>query len=61
MKPNSKLSTLNSQLKSAGLRVDYVECVDAQTLEPRKKVAKGCCVLVAAYDGKTRLIDNILI
>ena len=27
----------------------------------RKKVAKGCCVLVAAYDGKTRLIDNILI
>ena len=61
LKPNSKLSTLNSQLKSAGLRVDYVECVDAQTLEPRKKVAKGCCVLVAAYDGKTRLIDNILI
>ena len=61
LKPNSKLSTLSSQLKSAGLRVDYVECVDAQTLEPRKKVAKGCCVLVAAYDGKTRLIDNILI
>ena len=22
---------------------------------------KGCCVLVAAYDGKTRLIDNVLI
>ena len=48
-------------IEKAGLRVDYVECVDATTLEPRRKVAKGCCVLVAAYDGKTRLIDNILI
>ena len=44
-----------------GLKVDYVACVDAETLEPRKKIAKGTCVLVAAYDGKTRLIDNILI
>ena len=48
-------------IAKAGLRVDYVECVDAETLEPRKRIAKGCCVLVAAYDGKTRLIDNILI
>ena len=61
MKPGARLSSLAASLKSAGLRVDYVECVDAETLEPRKKVAKGCCVLVAAYDGKTRLIDNILI
>ena len=52
---------LRSELEKAGLKVDYVECVDAETLEPRKKIAKGCCVLVAAYDGKTRLIDNILI
>ena len=55
------LKSLKSFLERAGLRVDYVECVDAETLEPRKKVAKGCCVLVAAYCGKTRLIDNILI
>ena len=61
MKPGARLSSLAASLKSAGLRVDYVECVDAETLEPRKKVAKGCCVLVAAYDGKTRLIDYILI
>jgi len=60
-KPNSKLSTLRAQLKAAGLVVDYVECVDAKTLEPRKKAAKGTCVLVAAYAGKTRLIDNILL
>lgn len=48
-------------LEKAGLRVDYVECVDAETLEPRKKIAKGCCVLVAAYCGKTRLIDNVVV
>ena len=55
------LATLAADLEKAGLAVDYVACVDAETLEPRKKVEKGCCVLVAAYDGKTRLIDNILI
>ena len=49
------------EIEKAGLRVDYVECVDAETLEPRRKVEKGCCVLVAAYCGKTRLIDNCLI
>ena len=48
-------------IAKAGLRVDYVECVDAETLEPRKQVKKGCCVLVAAYAGKTRLIDNRVI
>ena len=59
--PFKSLASLKSFLERAGLRVDYVECVDAETLEPRKKIAKGCCVLVAAYDGKTRLIDNILV
>ena len=55
------LRGLRADLEKAGLKVDYVECVDAETLEPRKKPVKGCCVLVAAYCGKTRLIDNILI
>ena len=48
-------------LEKAGLKVDYVECVDAETLEPRKRPAKGCCVLAAVFDGKTRLIDNVLL
>ena len=48
-------------IAKAGLKVDYVECVDAETLEPRSRIAKGCCVLVAAYCGKTRLIDNIVV
>ena len=48
-------------ISKAGLKVDYVECVDAVTLLPRKRIARGCCVLVAAYCGKTRLIDNVII
>ena len=52
---------VSEALKAAGLKVDYVECVDASTLEPVKTLSSGTCVLVAVYDGKTRLIDNVLI
>ena len=58
LKELKTLRGLRTSLEKAGLKVDYVECVDAETLEPRHKVEKGCCVLVAAYCGKTRLIDN---
>lgn len=61
LKGSGGLSGLRKSLTKAGLKVDYVECVDAETLEPRKQVKKGCCVLVAAYAGKTRLIDNRVI
>ena len=55
------LRQLSARLEKAGLRVDYVSCVDAETLEPCAKPKKGACVLVAAYCGKTRLIDNVLL
>ena len=55
------LATIAANIERAGLRLDYLTAVDAETLEPRKKPAKGCCVLVAAYCGKTRLIDNVLL
>ena len=58
---NSSLAVLRDSLESAGLKVDYVEAVDAESLVPVKKIAKGVCVLVAAYCGKTRLIDNVVI
>ena len=56
--------TLNSYKKrlcDAGLKLDYVEAVDSKTLRPAKKLKRGVCVLVAAYAGKTRLIDNLII
>ena len=45
-------------LEGAGLVVDYVEAVDADTLKPVKTLAKGTAILLAVYCGKTRLIDN---
>lgn len=54
-----RFSQLSQRLEKAGLKVDYVEAVDAATLENVEKPKKGDVVLVAAYSGKTRLIDNI--
>jgi pantoate--beta-alanine ligase len=46
------------RLEKASLKVDYVECVDAGTLSPRRRLGPGAAVLVAAFSGRTRLIDN---
>ena len=40
-------------------RIDYVELVDAETLQPVEIVGLNSVLLVAVYFGKTRLIDNI--
>ena len=45
----------------AAVRLDYVEIVDPQTLEPEAAVTKRVLVAVAAFVGQTRLIDNILL
>ena len=44
-----------------GLKTDYVEIVDAESLEPVTVLRKRSLVLIAAHVGKTRLIDNALI
>jgi pantoate--beta-alanine ligase len=47
-------------LESAGFKVDYLEVRDAETLRPAGPEAKRPLrVLVAAWLGKTRLIDNV--
>lgn len=43
------------------VRLDYLEIVDADTLDPVADVCRGALVAVAAYVGTTRLIDNILV
>jgi len=42
-------------------RMDYAEIVSAETFEPVVRVGKRCYAVVAAWVGKTRLIDNALI
>lgn len=41
--------------------VDYIEAVDAETLEPKTAIGGAMMFPVAVYFGKTRLIDNILV
>jgi pantoate--beta-alanine ligase len=44
------------------VRVDYVSVVDAETLEKLEKLdERPALIAVAAYVGKTRLIDNIIL
>jgi pantoate--beta-alanine ligase len=42
-------------------RVDYLELVDARTLEPVPTIDRPCVLAVAAFVGKTRLIDNVAV
>jgi pantoate--beta-alanine ligase len=47
-------------LAAAGFKVDYLEVRDAETLQPASADARRPLrVLVAAWLGKTRLIDNV--
>ncbi|MGC4117930.1 MAG: pantoate--beta-alanine ligase [Myxococcales bacterium] len=46
------------ELESVGARIDYVAVVDPDTLEPLEQVTGPARMLIAAYIGKTRLIDN---
>jgi pantoate--beta-alanine ligase len=40
-------------------RIDYIEIVDAETIEPVETVRPNSLLALAVYFGKTRLIDNI--
>jgi pantoate--beta-alanine ligase len=42
-------------------RIDYVELVDAETLQPIEVVRPNSLLALAVFFGKTRLIDNILL
>lgn len=45
----------------SGVRLDYVAIVDATTLTPQARVRGRVAILVAAWVGRTRLIDNLLV
>jgi pantoate--beta-alanine ligase len=47
--------------REPGVRLDYFEIVNPDTLEPVEDVSGGALVAVAAYVGATRLIDNVLV
>lgn len=48
------------QRESSG-RIDYVECVDADTFMPLERIQGKTIIALAVWFGKTRLIDNIVV
>jgi len=42
-------------------RIDYVEAVDMEDLDPVKKIVKGTLIALAVFIGPTRLIDNMIV
>ncbi len=42
-------------------RLDYLEVVDRETLDPVADISRGALVVAAAYFGATRLIDNLVL
>lgn len=55
------LREMNEILRSEPLvRIDYVQICDARTLQDVERVEGDVVVALAAYLGKTRLIDNLV-
>ena len=52
---------VKSVLAVPEVRVDYLEVVDAQTLQPIEKVDRRTLLAGAIWLGKARLIDNIIL
>ena len=54
--------TLIRQLNSVPqIKIEYLGFVDAESLQPVSQFDGNVCLMVAAFVGKTRLIDNLLI
>jgi pantoate--beta-alanine ligase len=50
-----------NRLRQAGLRPDYLELRNAVDLQPADQHSREVAILVAAFLGRTRLLDNILV
>jgi pantoate--beta-alanine ligase len=48
-------------LSAAGVRAEYIELVDTATLDPLADAMPGAALAVAAFVGRTRLIDNVIL
>lgn len=55
------VATASSRLDGAGFRTDAIDIVDADTLEAASAASQRLVILMAAYLGKARLIDNCVV
>ena len=52
------IASAKTQIQQAGGRVDYIEIVDSNTLESIQTIAPPSHMVLAAFFGRARLIDN---
>ncbi len=52
---------LRAMIAKTSGRIDYLECIDAETLRPVKQIRGRCAIALAVFFGTTRLIDNIIL
>lgn len=59
----AKLASIGRELiaEEPAVRLDYFEVVNPDTLEPISDIKNGGLVVVAAWIGATRLIDNLVL
>ncbi len=62
-KDSSKLKQLiiDEINKEPLAKIDYIEIVNATTLEPIKYISENTLIALAVFIGKTRLIDNLIL
>lgn len=58
---DSIIGRATEMISASGGKMDYAELVDLETLEPVRKVDRPSLFAIAAFFGKTRLIDNIVL
>jgi pantoate--beta-alanine ligase len=57
--PAALAGGVKAAVEAAGMKVDYVELVHPETLRAVDRAVPGTRALVAAFLGRTRLIDNV--
>lgn len=55
------INRIKNEISASGGKIDYLEAVDADTLQPANKKEGGILLAAAVFFGTTRLIDNVVI
>ncbi|MGK7883760.1 MAG: bifunctional pantoate--beta-alanine ligase/(d)CMP kinase [Crocosphaera sp.] len=56
------INSVKEQLNNySAIKVQYIECVHPQTLQPLDSIEETGLLAIAAYVGSTRLIDNMIL
>ncbi len=53
------VAEMSAAQSAAGGRIDYVQIVDPQTLQPLEMLERSARVIVATWFGRARLLDNM--